>query len=116
MNDIRNIIIIILLMLMGTLGYLYLSKDDSIQYSTEASYEEAIKELCDTLLVLRANLVLYESEIERMESAKALLGEEVKKLRNVQEKINLELSNGSLDDNIKFLSDFLSGEIGYREE
>ena len=78
------------------------------EYYDEGLYKENIQILTDTINELKKDIVRYEQELIRIDKERQKLKEEVKAIINDNDKIDIELSNGDWDYNIKFLSDFLS--------
>lgn len=103
-------------MLVGILGYANYTSKSSIQYYPDDSYKENIQVLTDTIESLKTEILSYKSEIDRIEQDRLLLKDELNKIKDASKAMDFKLLNGSLDDNIEFLSNYLSGEIGNREE
>lgn len=81
------------------------SKD---QEYNSSEYDRNIKILNDTIQGLRQDIAKYESEIKCIELERSKIKKELELILKDNEKVDTELSNGSWDYNIRFLSDYLS--------
>lgn len=73
-------------------------------------YDTELRELHDSIRVLKEDIAKYRTEIDRIDLERGRLKQELNLILKDNEKIDIELVNGDWDDNIKFLSDFLSAE------
>ena len=78
--------------------------------SDQTEHIENIRELNDTIKVLREDIARYKSEIERIDLERNAIREQLKRIIEDNEKTDSELANGDWDVNLRFLSDFLSEE------
>lgn len=70
--------------------------------------EEDINALNNTIASLKEDIAKYEVELARLDLVRKQLKEELELIIEENDKMDTELTNGSIDANIKFLSDFLS--------
>lgn len=73
-----------------------------------AEYTESIRLLTDTISGLRNEITRYEEEIARIDLERENIKKELQLIIEGNEKVDNALANGDWDDNIKFLSEFLS--------
>lgn len=73
-------------------------------------YSEEIRLLSDTISELRKDIEVYKREIENIDLERDSIKRELTKIIHDSKKTDNKLRNGSCDDNIGFLSDFLSKE------
>lgn len=73
-------------------------------------YEDNIRNLNDTIKSLKGDIAKYQYEINRLDLERVKIRKELELIIRDNEKIDAELANGSWDDNIKFLTDYLSKE------
>lgn len=78
-------------------------------------YEENIRALNDSIKVLKEDIVKYQTEIERIDLERESIKRKLELIIKDNEKVDTELANGDWDDNIKFLSEFLSEKDTLRE-
>lgn len=78
-------------------------------------YEENIRALNDSIKVLKEDIVKYQTEIERIDLERESIKRKLELIIKDNEKVDAELANGDWDDNIKFLSEFLSEKDTLRE-
>ena len=75
---------------------------------TLKKYSRNIKEIEDTIKSLKEDIVKYEIEISRLDKERESLRNNVRTILKDNEKVDSSIVNGDWDDNIRFLSDFLS--------
>lgn len=90
------------------------SLDPSLE-NAEKEYLENIQMLNDTIQELRKDIAVYESTIDSIQLEREKIRKELEFIIKNNEKIDIELSNGDWDYNIKFLSNYLSEEDNLRE-
>lgn len=73
-------------------------------------YTEELRVLNDSIKELQENIRVYEAAIAQIEQEKLALRKQLNAILKDNEKTDDMLVNGDLDDNIKFLSDYLSEE------
>lgn len=78
-------------------------------------YTKELQSLNDSIAKVLKETKSYQQEWERLEKDKEELKGLIDKIIKENEKTDFELVNGSLDDNIKFLADYLSTESGDRD-
>lgn len=71
-------------------------------------YSSQIKELSDTIQKLRGDIEVYQAEIAKINLERDNIKKELSKILTKNEEIDNKLATGSVDDNVKFLSEFLS--------
>lgn len=82
---------------------------------TSKMYNRSIKDIEDTIKSLKEDIVKYEIEISRLDKERESLRNNVRIILRDNEKIDSSIVNGDWDDNIRFLSDFLSEEDSMRK-
>lgn len=87
-----------------------LSRTDEPSQLHIMEYEEGIRELSDSIRLLKDDIAKYKVEIERIDLEREQLRKKLKQIIEDNEKVDIELANGDWDNNIKFLTDFLSEE------
>lgn len=86
-----------------------LSRSGDTKYIRDnKKYEENIRNLNDTIKSLKGDIAKYQYEINRLDLERVKIRKELELIIRDNEKIDTELANGSWDDNIKFLTDYLS--------
>lgn len=98
--------IVFVLAILIAIFALGVSKETTPGFSSE--YEENIRMLNDTIKVLREDIARYKTEVERIDLERENIRRELEVIVKDNEKVDTELANGDWDDNIKFLTDFLS--------
>lgn len=103
----------ILLIVVAVMAILFaifaLSRSGETEYVRgNKEYEENIRNLNDTIKSLKGDIARYQQEINRLDLERVKIQKELKLIIVDNEKIDIELANGSWDTNIKFLSDYLS--------
>ena len=83
--------------------------------STPIIYDVGIREIEDTIKSLKEVISSYEVEISRLDKERESLRNNVRIILRDNEKIDSSIVNGDWDDNIRFLSDFLSEEDSMRK-
>lgn len=71
-------------------------------------YRANIKVLSDTVEELRRDIARYEEQINQLNLEKENLKREIDKIIKANEETDNKLVNGTLDDNVEFLSKYLS--------
>lgn len=82
---------------------------------TSKKYDKSIKEIEDTIKSLKEDIVKYEIEISRLDKERESLRNNVRTILRDNEKVDSSIVNGDWDDNIRFLSDFLSEKDSVRK-
>ena len=80
----------------------------ALSRSGDRKYKENIRNLNDTIKSLKGDIAKYQYEINRLDLERVKIRKELELIIRDNEKIDTELANGSWDDNIKFLTDYLS--------
>lgn len=88
-----------------------LNREEETKYIQDnKKYEDNIRNLNDTIKSLKGDIAKYQYEINRLDLERVKIRKELELIIRDNEKIDAELANGSWDDNIKFLTDYLSKE------
>lgn len=104
-----NILLIVVAVIAILFAIFALSRSGDTKYIQDnKKYEENIRNLSDTIKSLKGDIAKYQYEINRLDLERVKIRKEVELIIRDNEKIDTELANGSWDDNIKFLSDYLS--------
>lgn len=82
---------------------------------TSKVYDRGIKDIEDTIKSLKEVISSYEVEISRLDKERESLRSNVRIILRDNEKIDSSIVNGDWDDNIRFLSDFLSEKDSVRK-
>lgn len=104
-----NILLIVVAVIAILFAIFALSRSGDTKYIRDnKKYEENIRNLNDTIKSLKGDIAKYQYEINRLDLERVKIRKELELIIRDNEKIDAELANGSWDDNIKFLSDYLS--------
>lgn len=104
-----NILLIVVAVIAILFAIFALSRSGDTKYIRDnKKYEDNIRNLNDTIKSLKGDIAKYQYEINRLDLERVKIRKEVELIIRDNEKIDTELANGSWDDNIKFLSDYLS--------
>lgn len=104
-----NILLIVVAVIAILFAIFALSRSGDTKYIQDnKKYEDNIRNLNDTIKSLKGDIAKYQYEINRLDLERVKIRKEVELIIRDNEKIDTELANGSWDDNIKFLSDYLS--------
>lgn len=104
-----NILLIVVAVIAILFAIFALSRSGDTKYIRDSKkYEDNIRNLSDTIKSLKGDIAKYQYEINRLDLERVKIRKEVELIIRDNEKIDTELANGSWDDNIKFLSDYLS--------
>lgn len=104
-----NILLIVVAVIAILFAIFALSRSGDTKYIRDnKKYEDNIRNLSDTIKSLKGDIAKYQYEINRLDLERVKIRKEVELIIRDNEKIDTELANGSWDDNIKFLSDYLS--------
>ena len=90
------------------IGIFAFSRDTSVKTFDEKAYKENIQMLNDTIKELKKDIARYELEIQRIDRERETIQKELELITKSNEKIDNELANGDWDDNIRFLTEYLS--------
>lgn len=94
---------------------------DKAQYNAlreqhiKEQYAENIRVLNDSIQLLKNNIEKYQSDIDSLNLERTKVREVVKTIIQHNEEIDLLIVNGSVDDNVRFLTEFLSKDYGFGE-
>lgn len=106
-----NILLIVVAVIAILFAIFALSRSGDTKYIRDnKKYEENIRNLNDTIKSLKGDIAKYQYEINRLDLERVKIRKELELIIRDNEKIDAELANGSWDDNIKFLTDYLSKE------
>lgn len=106
-----NILLIVVAVIAILFAIFALSRSGNTEYIQDnKKYEDNIRNLNDTIKSLKGDIAKYQYEINRLDLERVKIRKELELIISDNEKIDAELANGSWDDNIKFLSDYLSKE------
>ena len=75
---------------------------------SEDEYIESIRNLSDSIDVLQEKVSSYEDTVKKLSEEKEKIRKEMLLMLKQYEKTDSILANGTWDDNIRFLSDYLS--------
>lgn len=104
-----NILLIVVAVITILFAIFALSRSGDTKYIRDSKkYEENIRNLNDTIKSLKGDIAKYQYEINRLDLERVKIRKELELIIRDNEKIDTELANGSWDDNIKFLTDYLS--------
>lgn len=104
-----NILLIVVAVIAILFAIFALSRSGDTKYIRDnKKYEENIRNLNDTIKSLKGDIAKYQYEINRLDLERVKIRKELELIIRDNEKIDAELTNGSWDDNIKFLTDYLS--------
>lgn len=104
-----NILLIVVAVIAILFAIFALSRSGDTKYIKDnKKYEENIRNLNDTIKSLKGDIAKYQYEINRLDLERVKIRKELELIIRDNEKIDAELANGSWDDNIKFLTDYLS--------
>lgn len=104
-----NILLIVVAVIAILFAIFALSRSGDTKYIRDnKKYEENIRNLNDTIKSLKGDIAKYQYEINRLDLERVKIRKELELIIRDNEKIDAELANGSWDDNIKFLTDYLS--------
>ena len=104
-----NILLIVVAVIAILFAIFALSRSGNTEYIQDnKKYEDNIRNLNDTIKSLKGDIAKYQYEINRLDLERVKIRKELELIISDNEKIDAELANGSCDDNIKFLSDYLS--------
>lgn len=104
-----NILLIVVAVIAILFAIFALSRSGDTKYIQDnKKYEDNIRNLNDTIKSLKGDIAKYQYEINRLDLERVKIRKELELIIRDNEKIDTELANGSWDDNIKFLSDYLS--------
>lgn len=104
-----NILLIVVAVIAILFAIFALSRSGDTKYIQDnKKYEENIRNLNDTIKSLKGDIAKYQYEINRLDLERVKIRKELELIIRDNEKIDTELANGSWDDNIKFLTDYLS--------
>lgn len=104
-----NILLIVVAVIAILFAIFALSRSGNTEYIQDnKKYEDNIRNLNDTIKSLKGDIAKYQYEINRLDLERVKIRKELELIISDNEKIDAELANGSWDDNIKFLSDYLS--------
>lgn len=104
-----NILLIVVAVIAILFAIFALSRSGDTKYIRDnKKYEDNIRNLNDTIKSLKGDIAKYQYEINRLDLERVKIRKELELIIRDNEKIDTELANGSWDDNIKFLSDYLS--------
>lgn len=112
-----NILLIVVAVIAILFAIFALSRSGDTKYiQNNKKYEDNIRNLNDTIKSLKGDIAKYQYEINRLDLERVKIRKELELIIRDNEKIDAELDNGSWDDNIKFLSDYLSkaDSLGWR--
>ena len=112
-----NILLIVVAVIAILFAIFALSRSGDTKYIKDnKKYEENIRNLNDTIKSLKGDIAKYQYEINRLDLERVKIRKELELIIRDNEKIDAELANGSWDDNIKFLTDYLSkaDSLGWR--
>lgn len=87
---------------------LYARPDTSGQPINDKEYRANMKVLSDTVKELKRDITQYEKEIQKLCIERENLKAEFDKIIKANEKTDNELVTGTLDDNVEFLTKYLS--------
>ena len=102
-----NIFLVLFVICVGIIVIFALGRSDNNTQHTQ-SYDTELRELRDSIATLKNDIERYKLEINRIDLERNKIKAELNLILKDNEKIDIELTNGSLDDNIKFLTEFLS--------
>ena len=104
-----NILLIVVAVIAILFAIFALSRSGDTKYiQNNKKYEDNIRNLNDTIKSLKGDIAKYQYEINRLDLERVKIRKELELIIRDNEKIDAELANGSWDDNIKFLTDYLS--------
>lgn len=104
-----NILLIVVAVIAILFAIFALNRSGDTKYIQDnKKYEENIRNLNDTIKSLKGDIAKYQYEINRLDLERVKIRKELELIIRDNEKIDTELANGSWDDNIKFLTDYLS--------
>lgn len=104
-----NILLIVVAVIAILFAIFALNRSGDTKYIQDnKKYEDNIRNLNDTIKSLKGDIAKYQYEINRLDLERVKIRKELELIIRDNEKIDTELANGSWDDNIKFLSDYLS--------
>lgn len=110
-----NIVLIIISILAILFAIFVISDKDAKTPSSIEEYEEDIRILSDSVKILKEEIEAYKVEVGRINAERENIKKEMELITRDNEQIDSTLANGDWDDNIKFLSDFLSEKGSNRE-
>lgn len=79
-----------------------------VSHEAVAEYTESIRLLNDTISELKKDIARYEEEINNINLERESIREKIQVIIEENEKVDRVLANGDWNDNIKFLTEFLS--------
>lgn len=112
-NNRVNIFLVILAVGAIIIAIFALSEPHDVPQVPIRDYERNIRELNDTIKTLKEDITKFKLEIERIDIEREELRRKLKQIIEDNERIDTELATGDWDDNIKFLTDFLSEEDNF---
>lgn len=112
-----NILLIVVAVIAILFAIFALDRSGDTKYIQDnKKYKDNIRNLNDTIKSLKGDIAKYQYEINRLDLERVKIRKELELIIRDNEKIDTELANGSWDDNIKFLTDYLSkaDSMGWR--
>ena len=104
-----NILLIVVAVIAILFAIFALNRSGDTKYIQDnRKYKENIRNLNDTIKSLKGDIAKYQYEINRLDLERVKIRKELELIIRDNEKIDTELANDSWDDNIKFLTDYLS--------
>lgn len=82
--------------------------DNSQPAQENSAYERELRAMEDTIKSLRRDVSRYKEQITQLDLERTKLKADLIQILKDYEKVDNVLTNGSLDDNVKFLSEYLS--------
>lgn len=84
------------------------SRTDNRQPDPNAEYIENIRVLNDTIRALKADIKFYERKVSEIDFERKAIIADLEKIKKEYEKNNQSIRDGGIDDDIRFLTDYLS--------
>lgn len=84
------------------------SRTDNRQPDPNAEYIENIRVLNDTIRALKADIKFYEQKVSEIDFERKAIIADLEKIKKEYEKNNQSIRDGGIDDDIRFLTDYLS--------
>ena len=84
------------------------SRVDKHQPDPNAAYIENIRVLNDTIQALKSDIELYKQKVSEIDFERKAIIADLEKVKKEYEKSNQSIRDGGIDDDIRFLTDYLS--------
>lgn len=84
------------------------SRANKRQPDPNAEYIENIRVLNDTIRALKSDIELYRQRVSEIDFERKAVIADLEKMKKEYEKSNQSIRDGGIDDDIRFLTDYLS--------